>query len=93
MTSQRPVHLKTLRRVTLYGRETCPPCKRTKKLLDQAGVDFLYVDVDREPEALDGLNDLEWVTALPVVVTPLLKWCGYRPETVRSLIATYGNQH
>lgn len=73
--------------VTVYGRETCPPCKRTKKLLEQASIDFLYVDVDHEPEALDGLNDLEWVTALPVVICDelSLRWCGYRPEHIKTV--------
>lgn len=76
--------------VTLYGRVSCRPCMRTKKLLDQAGVAFLYVDVDEDPEALDGLTELEWVTALPVVITPdpQLQWCGYRPELIKALIYT-----
>lgn len=71
--------------VTLYGRPACPPCARTKKLLEQGGVDFLYVDVDQDPGALDGLTELEWVTALPVVVTPDFQWCGYRPEYIKTL--------
>lgn len=73
--------------ITVYGRQSCPPCMRTKKLLEQAGVEFLYVDVDRDPDALDGLTDQDWVTALPVVVCdPLdLRWCGYRPEHIRTI--------
>ena len=74
--------------VTLYGRAACPPCMRTKKLLEQGSVAFLYVDVDQDPAALDGLTELEWVTALPVVITPGLKWCGYRPEHIRTVIAS-----
>lgn len=75
--------------VTLYGRVSCPPCVRTKKLLDQAGVRLWYVDVDEDPEALEGLTELEWVTALPVVITPdpQLQWCGYRPELIKALIS------
>jgi len=77
--------------VTLYGRAACPPCARTKKLLEQGGVDFLYVDVDNEPAALEGLTELDWVTALPVVVTPDQQWCGYRPENIRSTITTHAS--
>jgi len=78
--------------VTLYGRPTCHTCLRTKKLLLAAGVDLLYVDVDEDPDALDGLTELEWVTALPVVITPdpQLQWCGYRPELIKALIHTSG---
>lgn len=74
--------------VTVYGRTSCPPCMRTKKLLEQAGVEFLYVDVDQDSDALDGLSDLDCVTALPAVVcTELdLHWCGYRPEHIKTLI-------
>lgn len=75
--------------VTVYGRKSCPPCMRTKKLLEQGGVDLLYVDVDHEPDALVGLTDLEWITALPVVVCDELelRWCGYRPERIKELIS------
>ncbi|GAA1720100.1 hypothetical protein GCM10009831_32750 [Dietzia cercidiphylli] len=76
--------------VTLYGRESCPPCIRTKKLLDQAGVAFLYVDIDEDPDALEGLTEQDWVTALPVIITPELQWCGYRPEHIRTITTRYG---
>ena len=73
--------------VTVYGRPTCPPCMRTKKLLEKAGVDFLYVDVDQDQDALNGLTELDWVTALPVIVCDSLdlRWSGYRPELIRRL--------
>lgn len=75
--------------VTLYGRPSCPPCKRTKTLLNRAGIDYLYVDVDQDLDALDGLTELDWVTALPVVICEELdlRWCGYRPEHIKTLTA------
>lgn len=76
--------------VTLYGRPTCHTCLRTKNLLLGAGVDLLYVDVDEDPEALDGLTEQDWVTALPVVISPELQWCGYRPEHIKAIIARCG---
>lgn len=76
--------------VMLYGRAACPPCHRTKKKLEDAGVPLSYVDVDHDQAALDGLSELEWVTALPVVVTADLKWCGYRPEHIKTICARYG---
>lgn len=76
--------------VTLYGRAACPPCRRTKRLLEQGCVNFLYVDVDEDPDALEGLTEQDWVTALPVVITPDLPWCGYRPEHIKAIIARYG---
>lgn len=76
--------------VTLYGRTACPPCQRTKKKLEDAGIALRYVDVDQDQAALEGLSELEWVTALPVVVTRDLEWCGYRPEHIRTAIERYG---
>ncbi len=36
----------------VFGKETCPHCKRAKGYLDDAGIDFTYHDVVREPRAL-----------------------------------------
>ena len=32
--------------VKLYALSTCPWCKKTKKLLDEMGVEYYFVDVD-----------------------------------------------
>jgi len=78
--------------VTLYGRASCPPCKRTRMQLEKAGVDVHYVDLDADPAALEGLDSLDWVTALPVVVAgDTHEWCGYRPEKIREVGARYGS--
>ena len=36
----------------VYGKETCPHCKRAKGYLDRAGIVYDYHDVVREPRAL-----------------------------------------
>lgn len=36
----------------VYGKQTCPHCVRAKGYLDQAGIDYAYHDVVREPAAL-----------------------------------------
>jgi glutaredoxin len=36
----------------VYGKETCPHCKRAKGYLDNAGIEYSYHDVVREPRAL-----------------------------------------
>jgi glutaredoxin-like YruB-family protein len=33
------------KKVKLYGLPTCPTCKRTKKYLDDEGIDYEYLDV------------------------------------------------
>ena len=36
----------------VFGKETCPHCIRAKGYLDQAGIDYSYHDVVKEPRAL-----------------------------------------
>ena len=36
----------------LFGKETCPHCVRAKGYLEQAGIDYSYHDVVRDPRAL-----------------------------------------
>ncbi len=36
----------------LFGKENCPHCKRAKGYLEEAGINFRYQDVVREPRAL-----------------------------------------
>lgn len=36
----------------LYGKETCPHCARAKGYLAEAGIDYVYHDVVRDPRAL-----------------------------------------
>ncbi len=36
----------------VFGKETCPHCKRAKYHLDQAGIQFDYHDVVKEPKSL-----------------------------------------
>ena len=39
-------------RNVLFGKETCPHCKRAKGYLQDANIDYAYHDVVREPRAL-----------------------------------------
>ncbi|MCF7981528.1 MAG: glutaredoxin [Pseudomonadales bacterium] len=36
----------------VFGKETCPHCRRGKEYLDQAGIDYRYHDVVKDPRAL-----------------------------------------
>lgn len=41
-----------IQRSHLFGKESCPHCKRAKAYLDQAGIQYTYHDVVRSPRAL-----------------------------------------
>jgi len=36
----------------VFGKETCPHCTRAKRYLDEAGIDYIYHDVVKEPASL-----------------------------------------
>ncbi len=38
--------------ILLFGTKWCPDCHRTKFLLDEFGIDYVEIDVDRDPEGL-----------------------------------------
>lgn len=52
--------------ITVFGKENCMQCKMTKSLLEKNGVDFTYIDVEKN-EA--GLNELKSAGLSSVPVT------------------------
>lgn len=56
--------------ITMYGAEWCGDCRRTKKQLDELGVDYTYVDLMADPAAADVAKDISGRTNIPVVVYP-----------------------
>jgi len=79
-------------KIILFALSTCVWCKRTKKLLDQEGVEYLFVDLDQ----LEGKERDEVVGELkrwnPKLSFPTLvindKDCivGYKEETIKKAI-------
>ena len=57
-------------RVTMFGAEWCRDCRRSKALLDRAGADYAYIDLEAEPEAADRAKAISGRTNIPVVVFP-----------------------
>jgi glutaredoxin len=49
----------------LFGKATCPHCVRAKSYLDEAGIDYAYHDVIRNPQAL-----YEMLTRVKPIVGP-----------------------
>ena len=56
--------------ITMFGAEWCGDCRRTKKQLDELGVDYQYVDLMLDPKAADVAREISGRTNIPVVVYP-----------------------
>lgn len=56
--------------ITMYGADWCSDCVRSKKLLDEMGVDYKYVDLIAEPAAADRAQAISGRTSIPVITFP-----------------------
>lgn len=70
--------------ITLYSKENCVQCKATVRKLEDLGVEYEYIDVVADAEALDKIKSLGYLQA-PVVITDTEHWSGYRPDKLKSL--------
>ena len=39
--------------IYVYGRPDCSYCDKAKELLDETGLDYVYIDINEKPEARD----------------------------------------
>jgi glutaredoxin-like protein len=53
--------------ITMYGAEWCGDCRRSKRLLDSMGVEYLYVDLEVDVAAADVARGISGRTNIPVV--------------------------
>jgi glutaredoxin-like protein NrdH len=73
--------------VTVYTKPACVQCTATYKALDRAGVDYTVVDISEDSDARDYVLALGYLQA-PVVVAEGAHWSGFRPDRIKSLVAT-----
>jgi glutaredoxin len=57
-------------RITMYGAEWCSDCRRSKKLLDELGVDYRYVDLEVEVAAADEARAISGRSSIPLIMFP-----------------------
>jgi len=53
--------------ITMYGADWCGDCRRSKKLLDEMGVDYDYIDLLADPDAAERAKAISGRTSIPVV--------------------------
>ena len=56
--------------ITMFGDDWCRDCIRTKKQLDDLGIEFTYGDLLADPAAADIAKEISGRTNIPVVVYP-----------------------
>lgn len=56
--------------ITMFGADWCGDCRRTKKQLDDLGIEYRYIDLVADPAAADVAREISGRTNIPVVVYP-----------------------
>jgi mycoredoxin len=54
--------------ITMYGAEWCGDCRRAKRVLDELGVSWDYVDLETDLTAADRAHAISGRTNIPVIV-------------------------
>jgi glutaredoxin-like protein NrdH len=78
--------------IMLYALSTCVWCKKTKRLLNELGVDYHFVDVDLAvPEEKEKINQkvLKWNPSgsyPTIVIDDQQCIVGYDPEKIKEVI-------
>lgn len=57
-------------RITMYGAAWCRDCRRSKSLLDRAGAEYEYIDLEKQPELAARAHEISGRTNIPVIVFP-----------------------
>jgi len=56
--------------IRMYGAAWCSDCRRAKKVLDDSGVDYDYIDLEAVPTAAHTARTISGRTSIPVIVFP-----------------------
>jgi mycoredoxin len=58
-------------KIIVYSTVWCPDCKRVKKFLGEHGIQYDDIDIDRHPEAVDIVKQLNHgMRSVPTIVFP-----------------------
>ncbi len=56
--------------IRMYGADWCRDCIRTKRQLDELGIDYQYINLVDTPDAAEDARKISGRTNIPVVVYP-----------------------
>jgi glutaredoxin-like protein NrdH len=74
----------TTAKVTVYTRKGCVACMGTFRALTKAGIDYEAIDTTCNPALEDELR-ARGALQMPVVVSPIGTWDGFRDDRIRDL--------
>ncbi|MCD2099554.1 glutaredoxin family protein [Rhodococcus qingshengii] len=76
--------------ITVLSQPGCQPCKAVARYLDKREIDYTYVDVTQDADALAKIRDLGYQQT-PVVIAGDEHFSGFQPTRLDQIIATIKN--
>ena len=70
--------------ITVYTRDNCVQCTRTKAALTKR--DLEYVEIEIDEETADSFREQGYLS-LPIVVANGEVWTGFRPDKIKEIPA------
>lgn len=70
--------------VTLYSKNDCVQCKKTKQLMDSLGVSYEEINIEGDVELIAKLKE-EGFGSAPIVKTDEDSWSGFRPDRIKKI--------
>jgi glutaredoxin-like protein NrdH len=72
--------------LTVFTLPECVQSTMTKRALDDAGLEYVVVDLATNEEAISTVQHLGY-TATPIVIVGDASWSGFRPDKIRAVAA------
>lgn len=70
--------------ITVYSKPACIQCTATTREMDRKGIEYSVIDLTKDGEAMDKVQELGYMQA-PVVVAGEDHWSGFRPDKIGAL--------
>ena len=70
--------------VIVYSKPACVQCTATTRELDRKGIEYDYIDLTKDEQAMERVRSLGHMQA-PVVVNGEDHWSGFRPDKIGTL--------
>lgn len=70
--------------VTIYTKNRCPNCDKSKKLMNRLGIDYEEISIEQTPGALEKIISMGFQAA-PVILTEDDSWAGLNEGKIRNL--------
>ena len=76
----------TIKRIKVYGTESCPQCQGAKKYLESQNAPFEYIDVRKDPEGMKTLDSIGIYTLTVITVNDEMYYTGFDVKLINKLI-------